>query len=117
MIPGEDPKLTVRAFLEAMNDEDYARAQTYATEDLVFEGVLGKRNGAAAYFDDMKNMNLKYDIQQIMSAGNDVAVFYHIDMGRAKIFCAGWYHLKGGAISSIKVVFDPRPLLNDAAKK
>lgn len=108
---------TVQGFLEAMNAEDFDKARTYTTDDMCFEGVLGTRNGAADYFSDMKNMKLKYEVLKTFANGNDVAVFYNIDMGRAKVFCAGWYELRGEQIATIKVVFDPRPLLDSAQKK
>jgi limonene-1,2-epoxide hydrolase len=108
---------TVQAFLEAMNAEDFDKARSYVTDDLRFEGVLGTRNGADAYFSDMKNMKLKYEVLKTVAGDADVAVFYNIDMGRVKVFCAGWYALAGGQIATIKVVFDPRPLLDSAPKK
>jgi len=108
---------TVQAFLEAMNAEDFDKARTYTTDEMVFEGVLGTRNGAEAYFTDMKNMKLKYNVLKSFVNDNDVAVFYNVDMGTVKVFCAGWYQLKGGQISNIKVVFDPRPVLDSAPKK
>jgi len=117
MTTDNNTQQTVQAFLEAMNAEDFDKARTYTTDDMIFEGVLGTRNGAEAYFSDMKNMKLKYDVLKSFSSGNDVAVFYNIDMGPAKVFCAGWYQLKGGQISKIKVVFDPRPVLDSAPKK
>jgi len=108
---------TVLSFLEALNAEDYDKARTYTTDDLVFEGVLGTRNGADAYFSDMKNMKFKYEVLKSCSDGHDVAVFYDIDMGRVKVFCAGWYQLQGGQIAHIRVVFDPRPVLDTARQR
>jgi len=108
---------TVLAFLEAMNAEDFDKARTYTTEDLVFEGVLGTRNGAEAYFSDMKNMKFKYEILKSFASGGDVAVFYNIDMGKVKVFCAGWYELQGGQIAGFRVVFDPRPVLDTARQR
>jgi len=32
-------------------------------------------------------------------------------MGKETIFSCGWYQLSGGKISTFKVVFDPRPVL------
>ncbi|MEO6524297.1 MAG: nuclear transport factor 2 family protein [Mucilaginibacter sp.] len=102
---------TVSAFLKAMNAEDFKTARQYADDDLQFEGVMGSRDGAEAYFKDMEHMKLKYDIKRLFSDGDDVSVFYDIAMGGQHIFSSGWYHLKDGKINTIKVLFDPRPLL------
>ena len=107
----DQAKTTVLSFIEAMNDEDFDKAREYVSDDLQFIGVLGTRNGAAAYFEDMKKMKFKYDIKKAFADGDDVCLLYDIDMGKATIFTCGWYQLAGGKISTFRVVFDPRPVL------
>jgi len=34
-----------------------------------------------------------------------------INMGGVKAFSAGWYQLEDGKIKTVKVLFDPRPVL------
>jgi len=104
-------KTTVLAFIEAMNREDFDKAREYVNEDLDFIGVLGTRHGAGAYFEDMKKMKFKYDIKKAFADGNDVCLLYDIDMGKTTIFTCGWYQLAGGKINTLRVVFDPRPVL------
>ena len=108
---GEKAKTTVLAFIDAMNKEDFDKARQYVTDDISFMGVLGTRHGAGPYFEDMKKMKFKYDIKKAFADGNDVCLLYDIDMGKATIFSCGWYQLTGGKISTFKVVFDPRPVL------
>ncbi|QKJ31338.1 nuclear transport factor 2 family protein [Mucilaginibacter mali] len=102
---------TVTAFLKALNNEDFQQARQYASDDIQFEGVMGSRDGADAYFADMEKVKLKYHIKRLFADGDDVAVFYDIDMGGKTIFSSGWYHVNDGKISWFKVLFDPRPLL------
>lgn len=104
-------KETVLAFLKALTDQDFDTAKKYANNDLKFIGVMGTRNGADVYFKDMAHMKFKYDIKKVFADGNDVSVWYDIDMGSKIIPSSGWYELRNGKISSIKVLFDPRPLL------
>jgi len=104
-------KEVVLAFLDAINRLDFQVARTYASPDMQFEGVLGSRDGADAYFTDMEKMKLKYDIKKVFTDGNDVCLLYDIDMSGKIIFSCGWYQVEEGKIKSIKVVFDPRPLL------
>lgn len=107
----------VLACVRAINDEDLATARKYVSDDFSFVGVLGARNGADAYFKDMEKMKLKYHIRKSFLNGDDVCLLYDLDMGGSTIFGCGWYHLKNGKITSLKVVFDPRPVLEAANKK
>jgi ketosteroid isomerase-like protein len=102
---------SVQAFLGALNDEDFKTAREYVSDDLKFIGVMGSRDGGDTYINGMEKMKFKYEIQKIFEDEDDASVFYDITMQGIKIFCSGWYHLSGGKISTIKVIFDPRPLL------
>jgi len=114
---GTDAEEIVLSFIKAMNDEDFEKAATYVTHDLLFVGVMGTRNGAESYFNDMKKMKFKYDIKKSIVEDNDVCLFYDIDMGGVTIFSCGWYQLEKGKIKSFRVIFDPRPLLEHIAKQ
>jgi hypothetical protein len=100
----------VLSFLQGLNEHDYDRSRALVSDRLQFKGVMGSRNGAEDYFNDMKRMQFHYDIRKVFDDGDDVCVFYDINMGGNVIFCCGWYHLEEGKIATIRVVFDPRPL-------
>lgn len=104
-------KKIVLSFIEAMNNEDFKKAREYVNDNLEFAGVMGTRNGAESYFKDMEKMKFKYDIKKAFEDGDDVCLFYDINMSGKIIFSSGWYKLMNGKISSFKVIFDPRPLL------
>ncbi|PUV25266.1 MULTISPECIES: nuclear transport factor 2 family protein [Sphingobacterium] len=106
-------KYIVLSFLESLNREDFAAAYELLDKDMVFEGVLGSRHTADHYIADMKKMKFKYNIKEVMTNGNHVAIFYNIDMGGKEIFSAGWYQVENELILKVKVVFDPRPLIAD----
>lgn len=110
-------KETVLSFIKALNEEDFNTARKYANEDLAFVGVLGSRNGAEAYFSDMERMKIKYAVQKAIAEGDDVCLLYDLVLDGMNISGCGWYQLVNGKISSIKVVFDPRPVLEKAPKK
>ena len=105
---------TVVAFIHALNDEDFDLARHYVTEDLLFVGVLGTREGADAYFSDMKEMKLKYTIRKVFADTNEVCLLYDIMISGVTIFACGWYRLTNDKISSFDVIFDPRSLLQDS---
>lgn len=108
-----DARKVVMAFLTSINDEDFKAARDHVTDDLSFVGVLGTRDSSNAYFKDMEQMRLKYEIKKVFVDGNDVCVLYDISFDKPSVtlFTCGWYHVQGGKIRSIRVVFDPRPLL------
>jgi len=108
---GSDSKETLLSFLKALNEEDFETARSFVTDDLRFEGVLGARDGAAAYFTDMERMRFKYAIKSVIAEGEAVAALFDVTIQGKAIFTSGWYHLREGKISSIKIIFDPRPLV------
>lgn len=110
-------KETVLALIQAINNEDFQTARSFVANDFKFNGVLGVRDGAEAYFKDMEEMKLKYDVKKSFSEGNDACILYEIGMAGKKIFCCGWYHLKDQKVSSLRVVFDPRPVLEAQQKR
>lgn len=101
----------VLALIEALNKEAFDTARQYVADNMIFKGVLGTRESAEAYFEDMRKMKLKYDILQSFEEGDDVCLLYNLELGEAKVFCAAWYRLEKGKIVSLNVVFDPRPVL------
>ena len=107
----------VMSCIKALNKEDFRAARKYVSDDFYFEGVLGSRNGAEAYFNDMEKMKLKYDIRKAFVSKNDVCLLYDLTMSGVTLFGCGWYHIEGDKINSLRVVFDPRPILELSDKK
>lgn len=100
-------------FIQYLNEENFDKAESCLDPEFKFIGVLGKRENASVYMKDMRQMKFKYQIIQSFTAGEDVSFWYMIDMGNKTIEASGWYQIIDGKIHSLKVVFDPRPLLND----
>lgn len=112
-----DAKEVVLSCVDAINAEDFKIARKYVSDDMTFKGVLGSRNGAEEYFEDMEKMKLKYNLRKTIAEGNDVCLFYDVNLSGAKVFCCGWYHVEDGKIKSLRVVFDPRPVLEASQNK
>ena len=111
LAPATTAREVVLQFIQALNDEDFDTARDQLHDDMTFTGVLGTRSGADVYIEDMKKMRLKYDVKKSFADITDVSVFYDITMSGITVFCSGWYRVENGKISWFKVVFDPRPLL------
>lgn len=103
--------MTVSSFLKALNDHDYEAAREFMADDLKFEGVLGSVEGKTEYLKQMTRMKLRYDVKKLVYDDENVAVLYEIEMSGKKIPTAGWYEVRDGQITHIRVVFDPRPVL------
>jgi len=101
----------VLSCVQAINEQDFKIARTYVSDDMQFIGVMGSRDGAQAYFDDMEKMKLKYNVRKVFADEQDVCLFYDLLISGKTIFGCGWYHVEEEKITSLKVLFDPRPLL------
>jgi len=106
----------VMACVEAINKGDFKTARQYVSDDLSFVGVLGSREGAHAYFNDMERLRLKYDVKKVFVAGQDVCIHSDLNMSGTIVFCCSWYQVANGRIRSLRVVFDPRPILEASSK-
>jgi hypothetical protein len=109
-------KEVVLSFIDALNDGNFDAARTWVDDNLVFEGVMGSRHGADDYIKDMKKMKFKYAVQKVFVNGDDICLWYDITMSGLEVFSCGWYKVEEGKINSFKVLFDPRPVLEQAKK-
>jgi predicted ester cyclase len=112
-----DAKQVVMSCVDAINKEDFKRARQYVSDDISFVGVMGSRQGADAYFKDMERMRLKYDIHKVFADVNDVCLFYDLAIAGITVFGCAWYQVANGKIRSLKVVFDPRPILEARSRQ
>ncbi|HEY0434272.1 MAG TPA: nuclear transport factor 2 family protein [Chitinophagaceae bacterium] len=108
------PRQIVLAFINALNEENFEHARDLVDDDFKFEGVLASRNGAEAYFADMQKMRLKYGVKKVFAEGNDVCVIYEISMEGTNVLTCGLYHVTEGRLDSLRVIFDPRAVLQKA---
>ena len=108
-------KEVVLSFIDSINKEDFFFAGKYLDERMQFIGVLGSRDGAVNYMSDMQEMKLKYDIKKAFVNERDVCLIYDLSIDGKFIEGCGWYHVNNeNKIDQLKVLFDPRPLLENA---
>jgi len=101
----------VLAYLQALNDENFKLARRYVSDEMEFNGALASLQGADAIFAELERMRLRYDVKKVFADGNDVCVFYDVTLSGVKLFTGGWYQIKNQKVRSLKVVFDPHPVL------
>ena len=101
----------VLAYVQALNEGEFKLARGYVSDQMEFNGALASLHGADAIFAELERMRLKYDIKKVFVDANDVGVFYDVTLSGVTVFTCGWYKVEDGHICSVKVVFDPRPVL------
>jgi len=110
-IVGSEAVEVVSSFINALNEQDWNAARKFVSNDMIFEGIQGSKENAEAYFHDVERMRLKYNIQKIFEDGKDVCLIYEFSMWGETLPGCGLYHIENGKINSLRVIFDPRPLL------
>jgi SnoaL-like protein len=113
----DDAKQVVMSCVNAINQEDFKKARQYVSDDISFVGAMGSRQGADVYFKDTERMRLKYNINKVFGDANDVCLFYDLTISGITIFGCAWYQVADGKIRSLKVVFDPRPILEARSRQ
>lgn len=103
--------ITVSSFLKALNSYEYEEAAEFMSDDIRFEGVLGSVAGKQEYLGQMAKMKLRYDVKKLLYDEETVSVLYEIEMGGKTVLTSGWYEIREGLITHIRVIFDPRPVL------
>jgi predicted ester cyclase len=104
--------MTVSSFLKALNENDYEGAEEFMDDNVKFEGVLGTVEGKKEYLGQMAKMKLRYDVKKLLYDEETVSVLYEIEMNGKKVLTSGWYEVREGLITHIRVIFDPRPVLS-----
>jgi ketosteroid isomerase-like protein len=111
-------KEIVMEFIQAVERKDWKAVRSYISDNLSDVSPLNSFDGAEAYLKyaeyAAEHRNIPpLDIKKEFADGNDVCLLYEMTYGKppvTTIFCR-WFHLNDdGKISSIRWVFDPRPL-------
>ena len=96
---------------KALNDENYEAARRYVSDRMKYVGPFGSRDGAEAYLHEIERLHLKFNIQRIFGDDKDVCALYDITVSGITLFACGWFQVEAGKVKSLRVTFDPRPLL------
>jgi hypothetical protein len=110
-ISTNEPKEVVLELGKALNDESFQIARRYVSDDMKYVGPFGSRDGAEAYLQEIERLRLKFDIQKSFADDKNVCVLYDITVSGITLFACGWFQVNAGRVSSLRVTFDPRPLL------
>jgi hypothetical protein len=102
----------VMEYTQATERLDFQAARTYLRDNVSYVSPLNSFDRAEPYL--KYNLHLyqtgqlgKFDIKKEFTDSNDVCILHKLN---SQLVCV-WYHVDDGEISSIKVIFDPRPFL------
>lgn len=104
-------------FIESLSNNDLRNARNCVSDDFSYTSPLGSYNRAEPYFKRMEQSPLKFDIKKVFTDGNEVCVFVDVLAGPVTLFACGWYTVEDQKIRSLKLAYDPRPLIEILAKK
>jgi hypothetical protein len=107
-------KEIVMEYMQAAERQDFKSARTYLKDDVSYVSPINSFNRADAYLKYFESLHLpKFDIKKIITDGDDVCVLHETTLTTPPLtsFASVWFHVDGGKISLIKVLFDPRPFV------
>ncbi len=115
MTDGSDAVADVAAtYFDAWQRGDFARLRAILADDVTFDGPLGHAGNAEECIAGLKRMSeivTDIVIRKTFIDGADVLTWFDLHTAQAgPLPTANWRHVADGKITSIRAVFDPRPL-------
>ena len=95
--------------------QDFKTARSYLKDNVTYVSPLNSFDGVEPYLKYNESLHLpKPDIKKVFTDGNDVCLLYEMTLTTTPPVTfpvSFWAHVDGEKISSIKLVFDPRPFI------
>ncbi len=108
-------KEIVMEYLQVLVERrDFKSARSYLKDNVSYVSPLNSFDGVEPYLKYNESLHLpKPDIKKVFTDGNDVCLLYEMTLTTqpASLFVSFWAHVDDGKISSIRLVFDPRPFI------
>ena len=109
------PTEIAAAYFDAWKQNHIEQVRSLLADDVDFVGALGTTRGIDATLKGLGGMFAMTEQVEVIHRwvdGPDVITWFHLrtlDAGPLPI--VNWSHIESGAITRIRVTFDPRPLL------
>lgn len=111
----DEPRSLATTYFDAWRSKDFDRLRSVLADDVTFRGPLGSAGDADACMQGLRGMAQTITdlvIHTMVVDGPDVLTWFDLHTaGAPPCPVVNWSHVEGGRISTIKVTFDPRPLL------
>jgi hypothetical protein len=110
-------KEIVMEYLQAVERRDFKSARSYLSDNISYVSPVNSFDRAEPYLKYYEHQNVPpLDIKKEFADSNDVCLLSEVTYREppVTIFVCVWYHVNDdGKISSIRVVLDPRPFVQD----
>ena len=111
-----NPADIAATYFDAWKAKDFDRLRSVLADDATFRGPLGSADDGDACLQGLKGMSeIVTDIvvHKRFVDGPDVLTWFDLHTTVAPpAATANWSHVEDGKITRIRVVFDPRPILD-----
>jgi SnoaL-like domain len=111
----KSPKEIVMKYLQALIEHrDFKTARSYLKDNVSYVSPLNSFDRVEPYLKYNESLHLpKPDIKKVFTDGDDVCLLYEMTLTTPPVTfpVSFWAHVDGGKISSIRLVFDPRPFV------
>jgi ketosteroid isomerase-like protein len=103
----------VMEYFQAAFRTDFQSARGYLSDNISYVSPLNSFDRAEPYLKYLEHLNrtrllVKFDIKKVFADSNDVCILHEWN---SQTVCV-WCHVgNDGKISSIRVIFDPRPFV------
>ena len=102
-------------YFDAWKAGDFARLRSVLADDVTFDGPLGHADNAEECIAGLRRMSeivTDIVIRKTFVDGADVLTWFDLHTARTgPLPTVNWRHVQEGKITSIRVTFDPRPLV------
>ena len=110
------PADTASAYFDGWRRHDAESLRDVLAEDIVFDGPMGHVEGLEdniASLHGLLGIVRDVVIRHVFVDGADVATVYdlHTTVAAEPLLVVNWSHVVDGRITTMRVVFDPRPLV------
>jgi SnoaL-like domain len=107
-------------YFRAWKAHDFEEFRSILADDVTFTGPLGEAGNADECVKGIQGMSqIMTDvvIRKTFIDGPDILTWFdlHTKVTKDPLPVANWTHVKNGKISSIRVLFDPRPLTSGSS--
>jgi ketosteroid isomerase-like protein len=111
-----EPSTVAHTYFEAWKNHDFAMIRALLADDVVFDGPFARIEGADAYRESLEQFSevvTEVDIKHVFEDGPDVLTWYELHATEVAdpLPVAHWLHVEEGRVTSLRVTFDPRPML------
>jgi len=111
----QNAKEIVMEYLQVLIERrDFKAARSYLKDNVSYVSPLNSFDGVEPYLKYNESLHLpKPEIKKIFADGDDVCMFYEMTLTTPPVTfpVSFWAHVDDGKISSIRLIFDPRPFI------